>query len=235
MKHRIRYRMSDSNFENEKIPAGRLPDQYNDYRPSEVEARYAEAARAFVKLTQTAGVSREELVRAYETKVFPLAMQRIDSYALGATCFDVLYMTAGTQPYSQTLSILATPAEKVVFIATEDETCQACVRTAIKNTCLEEGQFEILTFQEPFSTSEFARVLFYHHARNRGKTMAVDITSGRKSMSAALSGFATAMRIPQFYLNAEYLTGYAVNGMRQSIPNMAEVLQVLKNDSEKGE
>ncbi len=227
--------MRDDFPENEKIPAGRLPDQYNDYRPSEVELHYAEAANAFVKLTQTSDVSREKLVSFYETKVFPLAMQRIDSYALGATCFDVLYMTAGTQPYSQTLSILATPAEKIVFIATADETCQACVRTAIKNTCLEEGQFEILTFQEPFSTSEFARVLFYHHARNRGKSMAVDITSGRKSMSAALSGFATAMRIPQFYLNAEYLTGYAVNGMRQSIPNMAEVLQVLKNNSEEGE
>lgn len=227
--------MDDYILENEKLPAGRLPDQYNDYRPSEIEARYAEAAKEFVRLTQTPGIPRDVLVKTYEDKVFPLAMQRIDSYALGATCFDILYMTAGTQPYSQTLSILATPAEKIVFIATADETCQACVRTAIKNTCLEEKHFEILTFQEPFSTTEFARVLFYHHAKNHGKTMAADITSGRKSMSAALSGFATAMHIPQFYLNAEYLTGYAVNGMRQSIPNMAEVLQVLKNDSEEGE
>lgn len=227
--------MSDYPIYPEKFPAGRLPDKYNDYLPSEVEVRYEKAALDFVKLTKSSGVTQGELVKAYEESVFPLAMQRIASYALESTCFDILYLTAGTQPYSQTLSVLATPAEKVVFIATTDKTCQECVQTVIKNTCIEEGCYEILTFDEPFSTREFAKVMFYHRLLNKEKSAAVDITSGRKSMSAALSGFATAMHIPQFYLNADYLTGYAVNGKRQSIPNMAEVLQVLKNDSEKGE
>ncbi len=227
-------------LENENpIPAGNLQDRLNEFLPSEVEEKYAEAAKEFVKMLEDGRTSKNDLDKHYRDTLFPLAQQRIVSRRLSSTCFDVLYLTAGTQPYSQTLSVLATPAQKVVFIATDDSRCQECVNTAIKNTDIAPENVEVLTFPEPFSPDELARVLYYHHrAFPEGTLFAADITSGRKSMVAALSGFAFARRIPQFYLHAEYRRNFAVNEERQRISDILEIVKSLDeqfNDSEKEE
>lgn len=216
----------------EKIPAGRLRKALNDYLPSEVEQRYEAVAAAFARRVLEGTSSKADLTREYEDKVFPLEQQRTAARSLGATCFDLLYLTAGTQPYSQTLSILATPAQKVVFIATDDAESRRCVETAIENTGIAEENREILTFPEPFSVADFVRVFYNHYRLNEDALCAVDITSGRKSMASALSGAAMALQLPQFYLNAKYLNGFAVCGERQRLPNLLDMIDVLKADAD---
>lgn len=175
--------------------------------------------------------SQQELLALYERKVFPLALERMRAWAENAMRFDVLYMTAGTQPYSQALSIAATPADKVVFIATDDRTCQACVKRAIAFAGLSADSYEILTFPEPFSAAEMTKAVFYHVKGNGARHIAADITSGRKVMSAALSSIASELEIQQFYLNAEYLRGgFAVNERRMSVPSVAALVRSLGRD-----
>lgn len=224
-----------SHLENEvpDVPAAHLPEKLNDFLPSRIEEKYAKYANKFKTLLNDASTSEETLTRYYRSRLFPLAQQRIVARRLSDTCFDVLYLTAGTQPYSQTLSVLATPAKKVVFIATDAPKCRECVKAAIRNACIAPEDLEVLTFREPFSPSEFARVLYFHHKSfPPGTRFAADITSGRKSMSAALSGFALTLHIPQFYLHAEYARNFAVNEERQSIPEISESVEFLRRSEE---
>lgn len=175
--------------------------------------------------------SQPELAELYEKEVFPQAMGRMREWAEDAMGFDTLYLTAGTQPFSQALSIVATPADKVVFIATDDPLCQECVKKAIVFSGLKESEFEVLTFSEPFSAAEMTKAVFYHIKGSTAKHIAVDITSGRKVMSAALSSIASELELPQFYLNAEYLRGgFAVNEQRMSVPSVAALVRQFEMD-----
>lgn len=198
----------------------------------EANARYAAAAAAFRALVTKKGSSQAELEGAYERDVFPLALYRAFLLANLSMGFDALYLTAGTQPYSQALSIVSTPARHVVFIATDDPKCQECVRRAIRFACLPEGAYEIHTFAEPFSVTDMVREI-YSNAVTRGDApLAMDITSGRKIMSAALSCLAAELDMPQFYLNGEFLHGgFALDEQRLPVPNVSTIIRNLRAEA----
>lgn len=196
---------------------------------------YCTAVLSFKALIEEKRLSTDELTRIYERDVFPKALERMRGWAESAMRFDTLYLTAGTQPYSQALSIAATPADRIVFIATDDAMCQACVEKAIAFSDLPAGAVETLTFPEPFSAAEMTKAVFYHMRRNPANHLAADITSGRKVMSAALSSIASELEIRQFYLHAEYLRGgFAVNERRKSVPSVSALVRSLNRESECG-
>ena len=175
--------------------------------------------------------SQSDLAALYEREVFPAALARMRDFAVGAMKFDILYLTAGTQPFSQALSIAATPAEKVVFIATDDPKCQESLRRAIELAGLAESQYEIHTFPEPFSVEDMTKEIYFHASTCGKGHLAADITSGRKVMSAALSSIASELEIQQFYLHAEYLRGgFAVNERRMHVPSVAALVRYLEQE-----
>lgn len=185
----------------------------------------------------TAGKTPQaELAALYEREVFPQALARMREFAAGAMSFDILYLTAGTQPFSQALSIAATPAEKVVFIATDDPKCQESLRRAIELAGLAESQCEIHTFPEPFSVEDMTKEIYFHATTCDKKRLAADITSGRKVMSAALSSIASELEIQQFYLHAEYLRGgFAVDERRMRVPSVAALVRYLEQEDANAE
>lgn len=185
----------------------------------------------FKSIVATEGRPQEELAALYEREVFPAALSRMREFAAGAMKFDILYLTAGTQPFSQALSIAATPAEKVVFIATDDPKCQESLRRAIELAGLSSEQYEVHTFPEPFSVSDMTKEIYFHATTSGKDHLAADITSGRKVMSAALSSIASELEMQQFYLHAEYLRGgFAVAECRMSVPSVAALVRYLESE-----
>lgn len=196
----------------------------------ELRMRYDAAVEGFRKVYADGGKPPEALRRFYREEVFPLAMARIFRDTDVSTVFDCLYLTVGTQPYSPTLSALATPARRIAFIATE--TSLGYAREAAEMARVPEDRRECYVFREPFSAAEMIRCLWRQislHLEN-GESVAMDITSGKKNMSAALSGLAAAdPSIQQFYLDADYsLRPFAVNERRIDLPNTAVIIENLR-------
>lgn len=185
----------------------------------------------FKTLVSAGEMTQAELAALYEREVFPQALARMRAFAAEAMSFDILYLTAGTQPFSQALSIAATPAEKVVFIATDDPKCQESLRRAIELAGLSSEQYEVHTFPEPFSVSDMTKEIYFHATTSGKDHLAADITSGRKVMSAALSSIASELEMQQFYLHAEYLRGgFAVAECRMSVPSVAALVRYLESE-----
>lgn len=173
-------------------------------------------------------VAQREIVTLYERDILPLQMAEMRASAERSMRFDTLYLTAGTQPYSQTLSILATPADRVVFIATDDKTCRESVARAVEMAGLPSDAYEVREFQEPFDAADMAREM-YCHVVTQGGRAAMDITSGRKVMSAALSSLAAQLEIPQYYLSGIYLRGgFAVDVERLAVPNVTAIVRHMR-------
>ena len=173
-------------------------------------------------------MSQRELVAMYERDVLPVQMERMRDDARRVMRFNTLYLTAGTQPYSQALSILATPASQYVFIATDDPLCRDSVRRAVKFAGLPQDAYEEHVFPEPFDATAMIKEI-YCHVVTQGGRAAMDITSGRKVMAAALSGLAAQLELPQFYLSGRYLHGgFAVDVERLSVPNVAAIVRHMR-------
>lgn len=197
---------------------------------------YEKRIESFKAVVDAGTLAQRELAALYEREVFPAALARMREFAAGAMTFDILYLTAGTQPFSQALSIAATPAERVVFIATDDPKCQESLHRAIALAGLAEPQYEIHTFPEPFSVADMTKEVYFHATTSGKARLAADITSGRKVMSAALSSIASELEMPQFYLHAEYLRGgFAVNERRSSVPSVAALVRHLAAEDAEAE
>ena len=114
----------------------------------------------FSEAVSSGKLSQRELVEMYEREVLPAQMERMRDEARRVMRFNTLYLTAGTQPYSQALSILATPADQYVFIATDDSLCRDSVRRAVELAGLEPGAYEEHVFPEPFDAAVIVRSSF---------------------------------------------------------------------------
>ena len=187
----------------------------------------------FESAVKSGCVPQQELVAMYERDVLPLQMVAMREAATHVMRFDTLYLTAGTQPYSLALSVLATPADRVVFIATDDATCRASVQKAVAFAGLKPECFEEHVFSEPFDAAAMVKEI-YCHVVTQGGCAAMDITSGRKVMSAALSSLASQLELPQFYLSGRYLHGgFSVDVERLSVPNVTAIVRYMREmDSE---
>lgn len=187
------------------------------------------AEKDFADAVAAGDLSHNELVRMYERGVLPAQIDAMRQSAMNVMRFDTLYLTSGTQPYSQTLSVLATPADRVVFIATDALDCQESVKRAIELAGLTPDQYEVHTFPEPFDAASMVKEIYCHAATTGGRA-AMDITSGRKVMSAALSGLASQLEIPQFYLSGRYLRGgFALEVERCSVPNVTAIVRHMQS------
>ena len=182
----------------------------------------------FSAVVASGKMSQRELVEMYEREVLPAQMEKMRDDARRVMRFNTLYLTAGTQPYSQALSILATPADQYVFVATDDTLCRDSVRRAVELAGLEPGAYEEHVFPEPFDAAAMVKEI-YCHAVTQGGRAAMDITSGRKVMAAALSSLAAQLELPQFYLSGRYLHGgFAVDVERLSVPNVAAIVRHMR-------
>lgn len=182
----------------------------------------------FESAAKSGAIPQYDLVEMYKRDVLPLQMEEMRESAHRVMRFDTLYLTAGTQPYSQALSILATPADRVVFIATDDATCRASVAKAVSLTGLPPDGFEEHVFPEPFDAAAMVKEI-YCHVVTQGGRAAMDITSGRKVMAAALSSLASLLELPQFYLSGRYLHGgFAVDVERLSVPNVTAIVRHMR-------
>lgn len=182
----------------------------------------------FKSAVESGRLSQRELVAMYERDVLPSQMAEMRDAASRVMRFNTLYLTAGTQPYSQALSILATPADKVVFIATDDAVCRESIKRAISFAGIPQEAFEEHVFLEPFDAAAMVKEI-YCHVVTQGGRAAVDITSGRKVMAAALSSLAAQLEIPQFYLSGRFLHGgFAVDVERVAVPNVTAIVRHLR-------
>ncbi len=182
----------------------------------------------FEAAVKSGSIPQHDLVAMYERDVLPLQLDEMRESARRVMKFDTLYLTAGTQPYSQALSIIATPADRVVFIATDDTTCRSSVEKAVLLAGLPSERFEEHVFPEPFDAAAMVKEIYCHVATQGGRA-AMDITSGRKVMAAALSSLASLMELPQFYLSGRYLHGgFAVNVERLSVPNVTAIVRHMR-------
>ena len=184
---------------------------------------------AFTSAIASGKLSQRELVAMYERDVLPVQMAEMRASASRVMHFETLYLTAGTQPYSQALSILATPADRIVFIATDDALCRESVRRAVELTGLPAERYEEHVFPEPFDAAAMVKEI-YCHVVTQGGRVAMDITSGRKVMAAALSGLAAQLEVPQYYLSGRFLHGgFAVNVERMSVPNVSAIVRHMRD------
>ena len=182
----------------------------------------------FTTVVAAGKLSQQELVQMYERDVLPLQMEKMRDDARRVMRFNTLYLTAGTQPYSQALSILASPADQYVFIATDDTLCRDSVRRAVELAGLSPDAYEEHVFPEPFDAAAMVKAIYCHVATQGGRA-AMDITSGRKVMAAALSSLAAQLELPQFYLSGRYLHGgFAVDVERLSVPNVAAIVRHMR-------
>ena len=182
----------------------------------------------FTAAVQGGKLSQQELVEMYEREVLPEQLEQMRREAGRVMRFDTLYLTAGTQPYSQALSILATPADRVVFIATDDADCRKSVSRAVALAGLSPDMYEEHVFPEPFDAVAMVKEIYCHVVTQGGRS-AMDITIGRKVMSADLSSLAAQLELPQFYLSGHYLHGgFAVNVERQSVPNVTAIVRHMR-------
>ena len=194
-----------------------------------METNFNDKVLAFTAAIEDGQLSQRELVAMYERDVFPAQMEAMRDSARRVMRFDTLYLTAGTQPYSQALSILATPADRIVFIATDDALCRESVRRAVELTELPVERYEEHVFLEPFDAAAMVKEI-YCHVVTQGGRVAMDITSGRKVMAAALSGLAAQLEVPQYYLSGRFLHGgFAVNVERMSVPNVSAIVRHMRD------
>ena len=131
---------------------------------------------SFESAVKSGEVPQQELVAMYERDVLPLQMVAMREAATRVMRFDTLYLTAGTQPYSLALSVLATPADRVVFIATDDVTCRVSVQKAIAFAGLTPERFEEHVFPEPFDAAAMVKEI-YCHAVTQGGRAAMDLSA----------------------------------------------------------
>lgn len=138
----------------------------------------------------------------YRERLYPLAQERMRRHACAPV--EVLFLTAGGQPWSIALSLLATPAKHVVFLCTERSHREAeeAVRLAGLSSDIDR-QYPRVDQANPVPV--YTKILEAYRTYGEPRDIAVDITSGTKSMTAAASSAAMVLGARQRYIGSEQL------------------------------
>ncbi|HND31844.1 MAG TPA: hypothetical protein PLA94_17700, partial [Myxococcota bacterium] len=142
----------------------------------------AEAERRLVLLkSQSDGVAVDA---TYREQVYPMEQARILRAASREAPLDLLFVTCGAQADSVTLSVRASPARYVALLHTPES--EASAKECIQRIGLLADQAGLLSVGDGKDQSEIYRVIFeLWQRRGKPKAVAVDVTGGFKTMSAA--------------------------------------------------
>ena len=120
----------------------------------------------------------------YRDQIFPLEQARILRAATREPPLDLLFVTCGAQADSVTLSVQASPARYVALLHTPES--EASAKECIQRLGLLAHQAELLPVGDGKDQSEIYRAIFeLWQRRGKPKMIAVDVTGGFKTMSAA--------------------------------------------------
>lgn len=162
---------------------------------------YDEAVAEFTQMSPSVGES--VLREYYDRELFARSRARLRAAAKAQV--DVLILTAGGQHYSPTLSLELSPAKMVVFLCTEESLASADRAAQLVLGADVVRRIEMV--EKASATSVYTAVLrSYETCRSRVEPgarpleVAVDITSGTKAMTAALSSAAMVIAAAQRYV-----------------------------------
>ena len=212
---------------------GDLPVNYKpDLTKSEVqnlELTYRKKVKELLKLTDI-----KEINKFYDEEVFPLSMVRFYyEYYLNTEVVDYLYLPVGLQVNSPILSVLASPAKHIVFIAST-ESKKVC-REVAKILKIKKDNYSILSFRkEPYFDEIIETVASHFFLRKKSRTTFVfDITSGKKTMSIAIASIAITYDMPMVYIESTNVKKMykGINEVKTYLPSVKLLFEKL----EKGE
>lgn len=173
-----------------------MPNFYADAQLAAIDdAEFnAEAARRIEALK--AATTGEEAESLYRKKVLPCEAERLGRDAqrrarTGEARLALLFVTVGAQADSPALAVIASPAEFVVLVHTDNERDKA--EQVAERLGLSASRAILRSIGDGTRISDLYRVCFEEwQNRDRPKRVAFDLTGGLKTMSAAAAaaGFA---------------------------------------------
>ncbi len=147
----------------------------------------------------------EEAARLYQAEVFPAERERIIRAARqrNEAPLDILFVTVGAQPDSPTLAVLATPAQFVVLVHSDDSA--AAADQVIRALDLTADRAEKRSIGDGKNPNLLYKVCFeWWKKRGRPKRVGFDLTGGLKTMSAAAAAAGFALPDARiFYIEAD--------------------------------
>ncbi len=176
-----------------------------------------------------AQASADAVRRVYKREVFPLERARIQRAAKASNepPLELLFVTVGRQAQSPLLAILASPAEYIILLHTDDTIEQA--NEVVNELALTAAQAELVSLgkgDRPLAL--YREIDECWRRRGRPGRVAVDLTGGLKTMSAAAAaaGFALpGARV--YYIESEQIRLHGqlvwLNERRVEVDNPYEV------------
>ena len=147
--------------------------------------------------------------RFYNENIMPLSIKKfLDSYAIEAGKYDLMFVTVGTSWQPVALSILAKKPHKVIFLTTADveqEAINALNFMTKQNYALKD--YQIVLVDKAASTSLLKKV-WDIYAQIKPNKACFDITGGTKAMAAAAAMIASKLDMDIFYVESNYLPVY---------------------------
>ncbi len=160
-----------------------------------------EAAEAEL-LAEWEGLPRgEKAQRFYDTRLFPLACERMRRIGASGPAAELAFVPVGTQPYSPILAALANPARLTLLLHTEGSRshCEQ-VRAALADEPL---RLEPRPIGDGTDGHRIARVVqgeLVAAGLPGAEEVVVDVTSGRKATVAVLGAIAAVRGFRQGYI-----------------------------------
>ncbi len=140
----------------------------------------------------------------YREKLFPAACERMRALGRRRGPFALAFVPVGTQPYSPILAALASPASATVLLHSERTVTEA--RLVADALAGERGSLVLRTIGSGTDVARIVRVVEGEYAAAglpEPGAVVVDLTGGRKAMSAALASIASVRGFRQAYVEGQ--------------------------------
>jgi|GEM_PF-4837814 len=126
---------------------------------------------------------------------------------------DVVFVLVGGQSDSPILSVLATPARHVVLVHTAKPPSPEAARTVSRTLGLGADEATLVELPQGSTELQVYRTVYEQWGRrNRPTSMAIDMTGGFKTMSAAAAMAASALGVEAVYIDSDQIE---VHGTRR--------------------
>ena len=169
---------------------------------------------------------------ALQTSRFSAGLRRARA---GIAPLDLLFVPVGTQPYAPILAIIANPSRCVALLETErsaphgaqvDEACREALPAAYLHVLAAETDIADI--------GNKMKAVYDTRGLPSGANVGVDITGGRKPMTAAIAGVGSLYDWRLFYVDAVHERERAGLGHHERIVELKNVLDVYSFLTERG-
>ncbi len=167
--------------------------------PADLEEAVGEARQRWEEMPPG-----EVAERFYLEALFPLACERMRQAGAGRGPFELAFVPVGTQPFSPLLAALASPARTTVLVHTEQTRQEAgVVRESLSG---ERDEILLRTMGGGTDVERAVRIVEGEYAAAGFPdplAVVVDLTGGRKAMSAALGSIASLRGFRLAYIEGQ--------------------------------